>query len=87
MTTAKNKNSAQKPAITLRDGAIKAAIWRNEKEDGAFYSVTFSRTYKNGEGKYADANSFSGAELLRLAQLATKAYEHAHGLREQAAQK
>jgi hypothetical protein len=79
MTTNNNK-----PAATLRDGNLKAVIWKNEKEDRVFYSTTFSRTYKTGEGNYADTNGFSGSELLRIAQLATKAYEHAHGLRKQA---
>lgn len=74
-----------KPALTLTDGALKAAIWRNEKEGGAFYSVTFSRSYKKREGEYADAYSYSGSELLRLAKLADRAYSEAHALREQAA--
>ena len=75
----------KKPATTLRDGNLKAVIWKNAKEDGMFYSTTFSRTYKDGEGNYAYAYGFSGSELLRLAQLATKAYEYAHSLRKQAA--
>jgi len=79
MTTTNNK-----PALTLTDGALKAAIWRNEKEGGVFYSVTFSRRYKKSDGKYADSSSFSGAELLKIAQLANKAYDQAHALREQA---
>ncbi|PQA86028.1 hypothetical protein [Hyphococcus luteus] len=85
MTTNINNKPAQKPAMTLTDGALKAAIWRNEKEDGAFYSVTFSRTYKDKDGNYADAASFSGAELLRLSKLADRAYTEAHALREQRA--
>lgn len=72
----------KKPALTLRDGKLKAAIWRNESENGNFYSVTFSRTYKTDEG-YADSTSFSGTELLQLARLADKAYEQAAALREQ----
>jgi len=80
MTTTNNK-----PAATLRDDNLKAVIWKNEKEDRVFYSITFSRTYKDGEGNYADSNSFSGSELLRLSHLATKAYEYAHSLRKQAA--
>lgn len=80
MTTNNNK-----PAATLRDGNLKAVIWKNEKEDGVFYSTIFSRTYKNDDGNYADANGFSGSELLRIAQLATKAYEYAQDLRKQAA--
>jgi hypothetical protein len=74
-----------KPALTLTDGSLKAAIWRNEKEDGTFYSVTFSRSYKTANGNYADANSYSGSELLRLSKLADRAYAEVGALREQAA--
>ncbi len=80
MTTSNNK-----PALTLTDGALKAAIWRNETEKGAFYSVSFSRRYKDGAGNYADAYSFSGSELLRISHLAGRAYEQANALRAQAA--
>lgn len=66
--------SNQKPKTTLRDGAIKAAIWANEGENGTFYAVTFSRTYKDGDN-YADSNSFGGTELLQLTRLVGKAYD------------
>jgi hypothetical protein len=72
-----SKQTKPRPVETLRDGAIKAAIWRNESENGAFHGVTFSRTYKNGSGDLQDTNSFSGTQLLRLARLAEKAYDRA----------
>lgn len=71
----KSKQTKTRPVETLRDGAIKAAIWKNESENGAFHGVTFSRTYKNGSGELNDTNSFSGTQLLRLARLAEKAYD------------
>ncbi|MEQ1934948.1 MAG: hypothetical protein ABL962_13905, partial [Fimbriimonadaceae bacterium] len=70
------------PALTMRDGALTATIWRNEQEQGVFYSVTFSRRYKRSDGNYADANSFSGAELLRLSMLAEQAYRETQALRQ-----
>lgn len=80
------KKSKTKPVETLRDGAIKAAIWRNEREDGKpFFGVTFSRSYKTAKGEYKDTNSFSGRELLSLARLAEKAYDRAADLRRAAA--
>jgi len=63
-----------RPVETLRDGAIKASIWKNESEKGPFFTATFARTYKNGEGKLRDTDGFSGAQLLKLALLAEKAY-------------
>lgn len=69
-----NENKNQPPIDTLRDGSIKAAIWKNEGEKGTFYSVEFSRTYTK-EDKPASSYSFSGTELLRVSLLAQKAYE------------
>ncbi len=70
-----SKKTKQRPVETVRDGAIKAAIWKNESEKGAFFSVTFARTYKDKDGDLQDTESFSGSQLLRLARLADKAYE------------
>lgn len=69
------KKTKTRPVETLRDGAIKAAIWRNESENGAFFGVTFARTYKDAGGELQDTESFSGTQLLRLARLAEKAYD------------
>ena len=69
-----SEKTKTRPVETLRDGAMKAAIWRNESENGPFFAVTFARTYKDGEGALHDTDSFSGAQLLRLARLADKAY-------------
>jgi len=35
-----SKQTKQRPVETLRDGAIKAAIWRNESENGAWLCQT-----------------------------------------------
>lgn len=67
-STTKNK-----PLQTLRDGAIKASIWQNASEKGAFYSVEFSRTDKSGE-VFKDSGSFSGSDLLKISRLAEAAY-------------
>jgi hypothetical protein len=71
-----------KPAATIRDGALKATIWRNTGDKGEFHSVRFTRTWKDEQGHYHDSDSFSGAELLRLAHLATKAYDEFASLRQ-----
>lgn len=70
-----SKETKTRPVETLRDGAIKAALWRNESENGAFFTVTFARTFKDAEGNLKDADGFSGTQLLRLARLAGKAYD------------
>ncbi|MEM9450279.1 MAG: hypothetical protein AAGA75_17320 [Cyanobacteria bacterium P01_E01_bin.6] len=69
-----------KPVETIRDGRIKATIWRNQGEKGAFFPVTFSRTYKDGEGNLQDGDSFTKTELLKVLRLADRAYDTVLGL-------
>ena len=78
MTTQKNK-----PAATIRDGSIKATIWANFGEKGTFYTVEISRTYKDDQGNYHDAHSFSGTQLLRVARVSHLAYTRISELRQQ----
>jgi hypothetical protein len=67
-------NEKRYPAETLRDGSIKATIWKNEGENGAFYSVSLTRTYTDKDGNPHDVDSFSGTQLLQVAELGKKAY-------------
>jgi hypothetical protein len=70
------------PRDTLRDGNLKASIWRNESsEKGSFYSASLSRTYKDQNGELRDTHSFAGNELLRVSELARKAYDRTQELR------
>jgi hypothetical protein len=72
-----------KPETTLRDGTLSATIWRNDGKNGsAFYSVQLNRRYQDQQGNWQDSDRFSGAELLRIARLATQAYETIDGLRQ-----
>lgn len=74
-----------RPVDTLRDGALKAAIFENQGEKGPFYSVKITRTYTDSKGDFRDSTSFSGSELLRVAHLAAKAYDRSNELRAAAA--
>ncbi len=75
------QNQKTKPVETIRDGAIKASIWKNQGEQGSFYSVQITRTYRDEAGDYHDSDSFSGTDLLKVAYLATKVYERTAELR------
>lgn len=68
------------PAGTLRDGNLKATIWKNEGEKGPYFSTTFSRSYRDEEGNYRDTDSFSSADLLRVSELARQAHHEARSL-------
>lgn len=71
------------PADVLRDGNIKATIWKNERENGPSYSTTFARTWQDEGGAYRDSYSFSGTELLRVSELARGAYARTNELRQE----
>ncbi len=63
------------PIETLLDGRLKATIWENLNEKGEAYpTVALAKTYEHRNGKLQDTVSFSGSELLRVAELAREAH-------------
>ena len=75
-------NEKSKPAETIRDGAIKATIWKNQGEKGVFFSVNFTRTYTDTDGNFHDGDSYTGTQILQVARLAERAYERVSELRQ-----
>ena len=73
--------SNTKPIEEVRIGAVKAAIWKNETDNGPRYNVTFSRIYKNGDGKWRSTSSFGRDDLLLVAKVADKAHTFICGFR------
>lgn len=73
---------SNQPETVLRDGNLKATVWKNEGENGPYYNTTLSRTWQDDQGKWHDAHSFSGAELLRVSELARGAYAKTNELRQ-----
>lgn len=71
-----------KPVEVIRDGNLKASIFRNEGEKGPFFSTTLARTYTDDRGMH-DTNVFSGTDLLRVSELARKAYSTSRDLQKQ----
>jgi hypothetical protein len=72
-----------RPEDVLRDGNIKATIWKNERENGPAFSTVFARTWQDEEGAFHDSQSFSGTELLRVSELARDAYARTNELRQE----
>ncbi len=70
------------PIETIRDGSLKATIWKNLGEKGNFFTVNLSRSYKDEADTWHDSDSFSGSELLRIARLASRAYDRTNELRQ-----
>jgi len=77
-----NTETNNKPAATIRDGAISATIWKNQGEKGRFYSVRITRSWKDKDGNYHDSNDFSGTDLLIVSRLASRAYDTVCELRQ-----
>ena len=74
---AAQENGKQRPAHEVRLGRIKAAIWANESDNGTWYNVTLSRSYKDGD-EWKSAASFGRDELLTLAKVADMANTWIH---------
>ena len=75
-----------KPVHKIRAGALEVAIWQREGKNGPFYSVTMSRSYKQGE-EWKQADSYDGEDLLLLAKLIDQAHTWiiSHPVKSQAA--
>ena len=72
-----------KPIDTLRDGGLKATVWKNTTQKGDFYNVKLSQLYRDQDGNYKDGESFNSIELLRVAHLTKKTYDRISELRKQ----
>ena len=72
--------TTNRPEETLREGQLKAAIWRNESEKGAYHQVTLSRTYKDRDGNLRDTGSFRSQDMLGLAELARRTHHRVQDL-------
>ena len=48
----------RKPATAFRCGNVNAAIWENPGEKGPFFSVSFSRPYKDAQGNWKVSSSY-----------------------------
>lgn len=62
-----------KPAHKMRHRALSVTIWKNDSDKGAFYSVTPSRAYKQGNG-WKETDRFDCDDLLPLAKLLDQAH-------------
>lgn len=77
--TAHNPDAGRaRPVQEIRIGAIRAAIWKNETENGVRHNVTFERIYKDGE-EWRSTSSFGRDDLLLLGKVADQAHTWIHG--------
>jgi hypothetical protein len=62
-----------KPAHKIRSRALAVTIWKNDGDKGPWYSVTPSRSYKQGD-QWRESTSFGEDDLLPLAKLLDEAH-------------
>lgn len=72
--TASNGQPKAMPVHTVRIGALKVAIWKNQTVNGPMHNCTLVRSYKNQQGEWAESGSLSRDDLLTAA----KALDLAH---------
>ncbi|MCI0642564.1 MAG: hypothetical protein L0Y70_26090 [Gemmataceae bacterium] len=63
----------QKPAHEVRIGRIRATIWANENDNGVWYNVTLTRSYRDNE-EWKSSASFGRDDLLVVAKAADLAH-------------
>ena len=61
------------PAHNFRDGVLQVTIWRNTTENGVWYSVNISRSYKKGDS-WKRTESLGSEDLLPMAKLLNDAH-------------
>ncbi|MEM9128267.1 MAG: hypothetical protein AAGA97_00900 [Pseudomonadota bacterium] len=62
------------PDKILRDGKLKVTIWRNEGENGPYWTSVPAKTYTDRDGKLKDTSKLVSAENLRMAELMRESY-------------
>src|SRR5207247_756850 len=64
----------QRPAFEVRYGRLKATVWRQESDQGPWYSTVLTRSYKDNQGTWKSSSSFGRDDLLLLAKLCDKVH-------------
>jgi hypothetical protein len=56
---------------------VRGTVWKNESENGPFFSVSFSRLYKSDEnrGQWRDAYTFSRDDLPLISKVADRIHD------------
>jgi len=66
--------NGNRPAKTIQLGRIRASIWKNvNPEQGVWFSVTLTRSYRDKQGAWKSAGSFGLDDLLLVGEVAREA--------------
>ena len=67
-------SARKQPVHRIRKFRIEAAIWEHQSENGTWYNVTLSRSYKDANDEWKSSDSFSADDLLLVAKVANEAH-------------
>ncbi len=82
--TNSNQKQSNPPIDTVRIGRVSSSIWeRTDAKGNRFYSVTFSRSYRDENGKIQYADSYGHHDLLRLEKVAGETFRRVDQLEQQ----
>lgn len=70
-----------KPVKELRSGAIRATVWLNSSDNGEWYSINITRSYKTAQGDWKESSQFNRDDLAVVSKLADFAYHFIDGLK------
>ena len=62
------------PILQNRDRALSVSVFRKEKDGRTYYGVCLQRSYKQGEEWKREQINLFPEDLLKIANLSTKAY-------------
>ena len=62
------ERSSNMPVFTCRHRALKAAVWKNDTENGPMFNTTVTRSYRDGD-EWHDSGSFGYDDVLIVAEL------------------
>ena len=62
-----------RPVQSFQCATVRASIWKNEGKRGAYYAITFSRTFTDGDGLPKTSGSFGKNDLSAVATVVAQA--------------
>lgn len=74
----------QGPVKTFRADDVSASIFAREYKGRTFYSVSFTRSFKDPSGAFKYVKSFDADDLGKVVSVAQQAAEYLHGLMQEA---
>jgi hypothetical protein len=57
------------PVFGVRHRALKAAVWKNDTENGPMFNTTVARSYKDDKDQWRESGSFGYDDVLIVAEL------------------